>query len=727
MASFPKQKAPKGLSQQSSTSSSSDPRFAALSTDPRFRLPSKRNTTVKLDNRLDRILKDDEFTRKASVDRYGRKVDKSQGKKELQKLYRLASSDEDDDDNEEGADEDEDVVKELQRVQKKYDPAREGGFSASESEPESDEDDESEESVEEAELPDETEAQVEMGDVTSRIAIVNLDWDNIRAVDIMAVAKSFVPADGRILSASVYPSEFGRERMEREEIEGPPKEIFQSSKKDETSAKVKKPSKSVKRKIDSDDEPDTESEDERIKDQLLQENKGAEFDSASLRRYQLDRLRYFYAVVECSSEAAAKSLYDNMDGREFLSSANFFDMRFVPDETSFEDDKPRDKCVDLPSGYKPSEFVTDALSHSKVKLTWDADDKRRQEVQKKAFSRAEIDENDMLAYIGSASSEDEEDEEDEPIDEDDTNADLVSTTSRATTKQEKREALRAALGLDLEPVPKSKNKREERHVGDMQITFTPALTGKKGLVFENEPPPPEESTMDQYVRKERDRKAKRKERAKARRQGLDPDVTGPETSTTNGKGSDLEQESQDDEPEDDSNEDPWNDPFFDDPEESRKQSQKARKAEKEAKRAARDETSKVADAHAAELELMLDDDDGVRHFDMSRIVKAEKKAKKHNKKKRREAAEELKGDNFEMDVADPRFNALFDSHEYAIDPSNAKFRDSRGMRELLEAGRKKRKHEIEGVERHAGKKRERIVSGDAVSDLVQKVKKKAKR
>lgn len=45
----------------------------------------------------------------------------------------------------------------------------------------------------------------------------------------MAVANSFVPADGRILNVVIYPSEFGMERMQREEIEGPPREIFAST------------------------------------------------------------------------------------------------------------------------------------------------------------------------------------------------------------------------------------------------------------------------------------------------------------------------------------------------------------------------------------------------------------------------------------------------------------------------------------------------------------------
>ena len=47
-------------------------------------------------------------------------------------------------------------------------------------------------------------------------------------------------------------------------------------------------------------------------------------------------------------------------------------------------------------------------------------------------------------------------------------------------------------------------------------------------------------------------------------------------------------------------------------------------------------------------------------------------------------------DDFEIDVSDPRFAALYESHEYAIDPTNARFRGTKGMKALLEEGRRVR-------------------------------------
>ena len=35
-------------------------------------------------------------------------------------------------------------------------------------------------------------------DATSRLAVVNCDWEQVRAVDLLAVLRSFVPSGGRL-------------------------------------------------------------------------------------------------------------------------------------------------------------------------------------------------------------------------------------------------------------------------------------------------------------------------------------------------------------------------------------------------------------------------------------------------------------------------------------------------------------------------------------------------
>jgi len=602
------------------------------------------------------------------------------------------------------------------------DAARGGGFAESSSEEETSS--EEEDSADEDALAEETAGgenieEVPMGEVSKRIAAVNLDWDNIRAADIMAVAASFVPAGGRIENVTIYPSEFGRERMEREELEGPPREIFASTK---------------KRREESEDDSDSdEDEDEKIRKRLLKEQagEGEEFDDGKLRQYQLERLRYYYAVIECDSNNTAKTIYDSLDNREYLTTSNFFDLRFIPDEVTFDDDNPREHCTKLPDGYKPNDFRTEALTHSKVRLTWDDDDTTRKEVQKRAFSRAELDENDLQAYIGSDSSDN------DSV----SSRKSVSTADRKMNKREaERQKMRAALGLSEAATSRSKKAKDEP-VGDMQITFSSGLNASKSSkgVFENEPQD-EESTRQRYIRKEKERKQRRKEKSKTARGGEGEGAEANDHSgSEQGEAAPTEKAAA---PADE--EDPFNDPFFNDPSTAAAAEKTARKADKAKKRAERDAEEAAAASRRAELELLMADDDGanggagVRHFDMREIEKAEKEArrkgKSKGKKSKSKTSEEAVKDEFKVEAEDPRFKALFDSHEYAIDPTNPRFKGTEGMKSLLEEGRKKRKRgdrEGAGEEDGVGAKKKGKAAGkeaktqgdDELKGLVARLKK----
>ncbi|KAJ5369922.1 uncharacterized protein N7496_006014 [Penicillium cataractarum] len=696
-----------------------DPRFANIQTDPRYRLPSKRQTHVKLDKRFAHMLDDKDFSRNAAVDRYGRKLAKDDTKKQLKKFYRLEDDDEDEEDEEDvSADDDDEVQKELKRVEERsYDPARDGGFTDSSSEESSsdeEEDDEVENEDDEVEFPDKQQANVPLGEVTNRIAVVNLDWDNIRAEDLMACFSSFLPAGGRVQNVTVYPSEFGKERMEKEEIEGPPREIFASANGGATGE-------------DEDEELDSEEEEEEIKKSLLKADTGEEFNSTKLRQYQLERLRYFYAILTFSNKECAKHVYDLVDGAEYLSSANFFDLRFVPDDTDFSDDKPRDSCSRIPDGYKPNEFVTDALQHSKVKLTWDADDKSRKEAQARAFrgSRKEIDENDLKAYLGSDSS-DSEDEEDGGVEVVDNTAN-EGTTVKLSKKEAERQRMRALLGLSTEPTPSSKSAGP---VGEMEVTFTSGLAGGRGKdsgIFENEPQI-EETALERYVRKERERKKRRKEKRQAEKRGEDPEAKEAEGDS----GAENEPN-----PAENAEEDlGFNDPFFDDP--SGKATAAARrKEEKRKKREERAAEEAASAAQRAELELLLVDDEKakIQHFDMNEITKAEKQARRKGKGKGKNKNKEVAVvDDFNVNVNDPRFSSLFDSHEFAIDPTNPRFKATSGMKALLDEGRKRRRTGEDEPEaptdnRDRSKKPKKSSKESEVDDLKQladKVKRRSK-
>lgn len=663
----------------------SDPRFSRVHNDPRFNMPKRRDMKVTIDDRFKSKMADEEdFKRKNVVDKYGRKVARDSSEKELKKYYNIEDEDEKKTDEESASDsgEDETKTKKTAKAKKLKVPqiapasgsdSESGSGSESESESEgelsqdevatgysrargevsesseSSDDDSSDDEPEEEDLVIEEE-EVAQGDESKTVAVVNLDWDNVRAVDLMATFSSFVPTRGLIESITIYPSEYGKSRMAQEDIQGPAPELF--------SGKNKK----KKKNHDSDDEEELTTKD------LIEEDEGEEVDSKSLRKYQLQRLRYYYAVVKCDSIVTARNIYDSCDGTEFEATANFFDLRYVPDDMEFEDD-PHDKCTLVPADYKPNYFVTDALQHSKVRLTWDETPAERIKIASKAFSRREIDDMDFKAYLASDSESD---------------ANDAAAESRADMKSKYKSLLsNSEYGSFLEEGGKDDV--------DMEITFTPGLDGAKIASDSESEGEKDETTLEKYKRKEKERRKVRMEEWKGK---------------------------QDDNGDDD---------------------KKKKKNSKNKKPAA--PTAEEA-KKAAELELlMMEDDEGsnIKHFDMKEIIRAEKKAKRSKNRKKGADEPAPSGMDFEVDVKDDRFGQLFDSHEFAIDPTQPQYKKTAGMEKLLGERRKRTLNKpavdsaITAPKSKYGKEvfsaaQKRKHDGDqSIQDLIAKVKRRTKK
>lgn len=62
--------------------------------------------------------------------------------------------------------------------------------------------------------------------VGKRLALTNMDWDALTAVDILALFTSFCKGDMFISRVEIYPSLFGLEQMKKDSLYGPPKEIL---------------------------------------------------------------------------------------------------------------------------------------------------------------------------------------------------------------------------------------------------------------------------------------------------------------------------------------------------------------------------------------------------------------------------------------------------------------------------------------------------------------------
>jgi hypothetical protein len=89
-------------------------------------------------------------------------------------------------------------------------------------------------------------------------------------------------------------------------------------------------------------------------------------NALALREYELSKLRYYFAIAVLDSASVAEKLYNELDGIEFEHSSMALDLRFVPNDVSFEERKVRDRYVgSLSASYAPPEgFVVNALQVS---------------------------------------------------------------------------------------------------------------------------------------------------------------------------------------------------------------------------------------------------------------------------------------------------------------------------------------------------------------------------
>lgn len=245
------------------------------------------------------------------MDKYGRKLEAEERKPgaHLKKFYHLAK--------EELSEEGEDQER-LEKLRKLARGEIQGNGSDSDSS--TDLEEEAKEEVE-----SEPEEEIPLGDASKRIAVQNLDWDKLQALDILVLLSSFLPATGAILKVSVHSSKYGEKQMALENRFGPqldPEPTSSESKRSVQDIAEKGASKS-------------------------KEEGEAEVDEAKLRRYEQQRLKYYFAVVEFDSAATANHIYEECDGVEFEHSAVVFDLRFIPDDVVI-DTSVRDHASSIP-------------------------------------------------------------------------------------------------------------------------------------------------------------------------------------------------------------------------------------------------------------------------------------------------------------------------------------------------------------------------------------------
>lgn len=102
----------------------------------------------------------------------------------------------------------------------------------------------------------------------------------------------------------------------------------------------------------------------------------------------------------------------------------------------------------------------------------------------------------------------------------------------------------------------------------------------------------------------------------------------------------------------------------------------------------------------AELELLLmDDDHSKRHFSLKKLINVNKS----KEKKLKVCAASTEGEDFSVNVCDPRFSAIFDSHAYSIDPSEPNFKRTKGMEALIQEKQRRQQEQRSNLSSSANK------------------------
>ena len=122
--------------------------------------------------------------------------------------------------------------------------------------------------------------------------------------------------------------------------------------------------------------------------------------------------RYYYAIAIFDSKETAHHIYNELDGVEISHSGSYFDLRFVPDGMSFDEDEPKEVCAKYDPGYKPGKpFVTNALQNSNFAISWDQDAPLRKQTLAKCFDDEFLQDKtelDLSMYLASSEEDSEE-------------------------------------------------------------------------------------------------------------------------------------------------------------------------------------------------------------------------------------------------------------------------------------------------------------------------------
>jgi hypothetical protein len=461
-----------------------DKRFATITSDPKFMVVPSQIKKVKVDKRFNKMRENKGFIASAHRDH-------------LDKVYEFESDEEADSKVEHKG------GKILDR-DGKFQWNEESSESSDNEKPEGVDGEEAAEGAQndEEEFWSDIQEDVKYAeDQTSRIAIQNLDWDHISAQDLFFLFNSFCRGEAMVYKVDVFPSAYGKEQMEHDMLYGPPKGIFDTDKDIDPSKKIhklkNKEKKMEKRVLDN-------------KVKALEDDENFEFNEMELRKYEAQKMKYYYGVVYCDSPSTAAFLYGEIDGKEFEMSNLTMDLRFIPDDVKEFPYAPKESCNENPEDYECNFFTNRAIGHTRVKLTWDEDDPKRLKTITKKFDVAKMEEQDMRDYLASSNAEFSSEENEDEI------AKKRAIFGLDNSDSESDAELNDAIGA-------KKQKTIKEVEGDIKITFKSGFEdiGKDLLKSKKENEAKKQDTA--YEAYQRERKEKKRERKKQEKEKTEID------------------------------------------------------------------------------------------------------------------------------------------------------------------------------------------------------------
>ena len=671
-----------------------DPRFDSMYSAPLFKKFRKDDNKLKLDNRFKTVLTEERFrSTPGEVDKYGRtsrNSSKKAAKDELENFYAI--------EDEEGAregDEASSTQKSSTESRLEYlnklsrgDMSDDSSSSSDDDEEESSNDssgssdDSSANSMQQDEevLSDEEEAPT--GDASNRLALQNCDWDSLSAEDLIVVLQSFCPTGHTVRKVTVYPSDFGKEQMANEEKYGPTpiwekfidkqghhgieddEDIYEGVVVDgEGSEDYGDEEAEVKNKVKGADFRRSKNIVGLVmQEELVRRGKadkstldGEDFEDVSgeavglnkvaLRKYELNKLKYYFAVADFDSIEAADYVYKELDGMELENSSMTFDLRFVPDDVDLSDREARDSCTStsVAPSYKPPDFIVQALQRTNVECTWDEGDRERGRKLGRSFGGwKDLNESELQQYLASDSDEDKEGIKKTHMD----------TDNIQSEKRGKKDLRKLLLG-DQSDVGDSEDddfflQGDEDHEEDdnkdgsdidKEYSFIPGEnTGATDTVIQHEESP-FEKIKRKLAEKRRAKKLKKKEQNKEKENEARHNDDIKTNSLQN----------------------------------SQLQTMVKKTASKDV------------------LDLMFSDS-GEGDYDMRAVVKAEKESKTSKKPKKKKQNGIAESDNFKIDLTDDRFAAMMQGDsKFGIDPLAPEYKETQAMRKVIKEVKKRRK------------------------------------